>query len=335
MPTAPQPEFIKFLGDIWTVLIEKNKADIEGIFRGSNFLYEREHDLRNILEETFFELLFLVNQFEVAQTELLTKASSCTEYLIKEMKKIPPDQGTPENVITEFLAIDLSTYFKAFLVASKSVLDKLVPIYSYRFAEKLRQFDDRGKKLVKNIKKSKKSFRKNELVELIEKARQEWLDSLITLRDQYTHYSNLKEFRNFWLSLDEWKGDFSSLKDLHNFNKPTIEVGGQSIHALDYMLMIKSKLASFLGDFLRLCEFTPDRRPKISLRCIECDHVFAKTFGNYPQGGEIKIMDSSLDVIIKDQARGYGRIICPKCGAKTDTDLSFWPTNCFQSKTKY
>lgn len=303
---------------------ETTREELKKITHGSFFLFEQEHRLNNILAEVFYEMSFLVSQFKEVQNKLLTESSPNIEYFINDMNKVPFQK---KNIVVEFHSIPLSIYFKSFLILSKSVLDKLVPFYSYRFKANLRSFDKKGIRLIEDIKRNKQPFRKCEIIELINHAKREWLDSLIELRDEYVHYSNLQEYANFWLSLEEWV-EPRQLKDLTDLNKPTVEVAGQKFQALEYMEMIKGKLVLFLGDFIQLCDFTSDRRPKISLRCIECDHVFAKN--NHPKKGQITIMDK-LKFEIKDISKDYAVIICSQCGGQTDTDLKFWPSQSLQS----
>lgn len=303
---------------------ETTSEDIKQITHGSFFLFEQEHRLCNVLVEVFYELSFLINQFKEVQNKLLTESSPNIDYYINGLNEVPFGK---KNIVVEFHSIPLSVYFKSFLILSKSVLDKLVPFYSYRFKANLRSFDRKGTRLIEDIKKNKQTFRKSEMIDLVNQAKKEWLDSLIELRDEYVHYSDLEKYDNFWLSLEEWV-EPRQLKDLTDLNKPTVEVAEQKFEALEYMEMIKGKLVLFLRDFILLCEFTSDRRPKISLRCIECDHVFAKN--NYPKKGIFTIMDKFLEFKIKDKSKDYAVIICPKCGEQTDTDLKFWPSQAFQ-----
>lgn len=298
---------------------ETPSEDIKKITRSSFFLFEQEHRLCNVLVEVFYEMSFLINQFKEVQNKLLTESSPNINYYINDLNEVSFGK---KNIVVEFHSIPLSVYFKSFLILSKSVLDKLVPFYSYRFKANLRSFDKKGTRLFEDIKRNKQTFRKSEMINLINQAKKEWLDSLIELRDEYVHYSDLEKYDNFWLSLEEWD-EPRELKDLTDLNKPTVEVAGQKFQALEYMQMIKGNLVLFLGDFIQLCDFTSGRRPKISLRCIECDHVFAKN--NYPKKGTLTIMDKLLKFEIKDKSKDYAVIICPKCGEKTDTDLNFWP----------
>lgn len=300
-------------------------SDWQEITKGSFFLFEKEHKLSNNFCSAFLEMTFLINRFEIAYQDILTNPPPYVLDHISQLNQNFPN--LPKNFVVEFHAIDLSTYFKSFLLLSKSVLDKLVPLYSYRFYDNLRQFDDKGARLIKSILRNKHVTQRKQMVDLVEKAKTEWLDSLISLRDQYAHYSNLKEYKNFWIP-GEWLGT-KKFSDLTDFHKPTLEVANKEIEALDYIVMIKNNLISFLRDFLCLCDFTQDRRPKTYLRC-ECGYVFAKKIGNYPKEGKIQIL-GDLNVEVKDRDKRYGLIICPDCGDKTDTDLDYWPPETFST----
>ncbi|MDQ3753285.1 MAG: hypothetical protein M3371_00965, partial [Acidobacteriota bacterium] len=144
---------------------------------------------------------------------------------------------------------------------------------------------------------------------------------LIGLRDEYAHYSSLNEYLNFWLP-SKLTGQ-GGLKGIVDFHKPTIVVAGKLTEALEYMLMVKSRLKEFQRDFLRLCEFTPGRRPKHYLKC-ECGYVFAEKEGPNTSARRLTLMSEHLEIEIKDRVLDYGVIGCPACGVKTETDLQFW-----------
>jgi hypothetical protein len=139
--------------------------DLKSITEGSVFLYEREQELENVLLQSYAEMAYVVQSFESAHSDILAKGTTeLPEYLrqINESSYNIP----PESTI-ELDAVDLSTYFKSFLLLAKGVLDKLVPLYSYRFYDSLKQFSDKGTRLIKVIKRNKRVLRSNELIDLI------------------------------------------------------------------------------------------------------------------------------------------------------------------------
>lgn len=285
------------------------------ITRGSSFLYEKEHKLQNVLLEAYAEMAFIVNQYQQAHEYLLENGTPELDTYIKEINETRPP--TVANFIIELHAFDLSTYFKSFLLLARAVLDKVVPLYSYRFFDTLDTFGDKGQRFLKRVKKNKHVENKEGFVMLVEKAKVAWLDSLITLRDEYAHYSSLKEYTNFWIP-GEWGGK-RKISGIRDFNRPTIHISGEEIDALEYMLSIKVEIIAFLQAFLLLCQFTPDRRPKHYLSCEECGFAFARKSKN----GRLILSTPDIKVQVKDRARDYGVIICTKCGGKTDTDLQF------------
>lgn len=287
---------------------------------GSTFLYEKEHKLQNVLLEAFAEMAFVVHQFQKSHENLLANGTPELETYIKQLNEADFQRST--NLIVELHAFDLSTYFKSFLLLAKAVLDKVVPLFSYRFYDNLELLSDKGDRLISRIKSNKNVRNKTEFILLIERARNDWLDTLIELRDEYAHYSNLKEYANFWVP-GEWIGQ-RKFTGIQNFHRPSVDIAGKRVDALDYMLSVKAELVRFLREFLHLCEFKPDRRPKHYLSCEECGYAFAKRAKSGDRKGRLSLTSRHIEIQVKDRARDYGVIVCPKCGGKTDTDLQFW-----------
>jgi hypothetical protein len=294
-------------------------GDMTEITQGSTFLYGKELTLQNVLLEAFAEMAFVVSQFQESLTDLLANGTPELANYIEQMNRAHVRQA--KNIIIELHAFDLSTYFKSFLILAKAVLDKVVPFFSYRFNENLKTFSDKGGRLVNTIKHNKHVQKKTEFIALVGHVKNEWLDTLVDLRDEYTHFSNLRTYTNFWIS-GESIGQ-RKLTGIQDFHQPSILVAGNRINALDYMLSIKAELIRFLRDFLQLCEFTPDRRPKCYLACEECHHEFARKTKSDGMQGQLTLPEP-INIQVKDRARDYGVIVCPKCGGQTDTDLQFW-----------
>jgi hypothetical protein len=298
--------------------------ELKQITLGSTFLYDKEYKLLNVLLESFAEMSFVVRQFQVSQDHLTANGTPELDTYITQLNEasLPPNT----SVIVELHAVDLSTFFKSFLLFAKAVLDKLIPLYSYRFYDNQRQYSDKGVRLIRAIKNNKNVGKKAELICLIEQAKAEWIDALITLRDEYAHYSSLEEYINFWIPGELiGKHTFSGIKD---FYKPTIGVDGNVYEALEYILMVKAKLIEFLQEFLQLCEFTPGRRPKHYLEC-ECGYIFAKRQKSKAKNGKLLLTSAHIKIEVRNRDMDYGVIVCPRCGAKTDTDLQFWESEGF------
>lgn len=315
-PLTPAVDRIVLLGAAHGFVIE----DMKEITLGSTFLYAKEHELQNTLLEAFAEMAFVVRQFQESHANLLANGTPELADYVKQLNEA--DFRQAKNLIVELHAFDLSTYFKSFLLLAKAVLDKLVPLFSYRFFDNLDVFSDKGNRLIARIKGNKHVQKKDELSALIERVRLEWLEALIDLRDEYAHYSNLKEYSNFWIP-GELIGQ-RKVAGIQDFNRPSVFVAGNRVDALAYMLSVKSELIRFLRDFLRLCEFTPDRRPRHYLLCERCKHVFAQRTKTKDGKDRLTLTAPHIEIQIKDKTRDYGVIVCPKCGGKTDTDLQFW-----------
>jgi hypothetical protein len=285
--------------------------DMNEITRGSTFLYGKEYRLQNVLAEAFAEMSFVVRQFQDAHRDLLANGTPELANYIEQMNKT--DFRQAKNIIIELYASDLSTYFKSFLILAKAVLDKVVPFFSYRFNENLKMFSEKGDRLVNRIKHNKHVQKKTEFIALVGRVKSEWLDTLVDLRDEYAHYSNLNEYTNFWISGESiGQRKFTGIQDFH---QSSILVAGNRINALDYMLSIKAELIRFLRDFLQLCEFTSDRRPKCYLACEECHHEFARKTKSDGRQGRLTLSEP-INILVKDRARDYGVIVCRKCGGR-------------------
>ncbi len=305
---------IVLLGAAHKAFIDESRE----ITLGCTFLYEQEIRLENVLLEAFAKMSFVIRQFRSTQEALIASGTPELDNYIAQLNQL--DGSAPKNFIVELHAVDLSTYFKSFLLLAKAVLDKLVPLYSYRFYENLKQFSDKGVRLIRLIKNNKHIGKKGELTALIERAKLEWIDTLIDLRDEYAHYSNLRGYINFWIPGETiGKREFTGMPD---FCKPSVVIGEKQIEALVYLLDVKAKLIQFLQSFLQLCEFTPGRRPKHYLKC-ECGFTFANKPTSGPNAGRL-VIPSALEIQVIDRATDYGVIICPKCGLRTETDLQYW-----------
>lgn len=324
-PLIPAVDRIVLLGAAHGIVIE----DMKEITSGSTFLYEKEHELQNTLLEAFAEMTFVVRQFQESHASLLANGTPELADYVTQLNEA--DFRQAKNLIVELHAFDLSTYFKSFLLLAKAVLDKLVPLFSYRFFDNLDLFSNKGDRLVARIKGNRHVQRKADFIALIKRAKDEWLDALVDLRDEYAHYSTLKEYSNFWVpgeSIGQRK--FTGIQD---FNRPSVFVAGNRVDALEYILSIKSQLIRFLRDFLRLCEFTPDRRPKHYLSCERCKHMFAKRTKTKDGKDRLTLTAPHIEIQIKDRGRDYGVIVCPKCGGKTDANLRFWNQEGLSSST--
>lgn len=214
-------------------------------------------------------------------------------------------------------------YFKIALPLAKSTLDKVVPLFDYRYSTSLGTFSKEGKLLIKELKRNgaSKSIRQGEeLVSLIDAARVDWIEELVRLRDEYVHFSDLKEYSGFWLPGDRLEQ--SPISGVSDFKIPSIKLLQGPMGALDYLLRTRGRLLAFLREFLRLCGFGGDRRPHMFTQCESCRFQFAdKTKSSAMTPGSFKFR-GHVSVRVVKAGKDYGLIICPKCGEETETDLA-------------
>lgn len=289
-----------------------------------HFPYEKDRIVSAPLFGAFSELVLLVREYEAALEKRLAEGFPSLEKLNEEARKNDQEMPTYRSTIAELHCPELSTRFKLFLIVAKAILDKLVPLYGYRFSRESGSFRDKGTKIIKDIRHNKHIKSGPELIELIENAKGAWLDDLVDLRDEYAHYSGLGEYRDFWIDLEGLAPN--KWPEFRNFNRPSIDVAGKRIDALQYLKDTKENLVGFASEFVRHCDFSDDRRPRTYLHCDECRFEFARWEGKTKdRKGKLELVGSEGIVIsVKDRDRNYGTIQCPKCGGETDTDLSFW-----------
>jgi hypothetical protein len=207
-----KPDKLILLGSAHAAAIKQHVR----ITDGSTFIYQREKTLLNVLLESFAEADFIARQYESTHSLVIANGTPELPDYIRELN----EAQIPEGTIIEVHVIELSTYFKSFILLVKVVLDKLVPLYSYQFHDGLRQFEDKGSKLIACIRRSKTVGNRDQLIQMISRAKQQWIDQLISLRDGYAHYSELPEYRNFWLSADV--GSRELLRGIADFSQPIV-----------------------------------------------------------------------------------------------------------------
>ena len=292
------------------------------VFEGSNFIFRKENKLAEIFSAAFQELNFITTHFNDICVNLINDGSSIVDHYAPEMQNISIENN---RVITlELHVYQISILFKSFLMISKSCLDKFVPIYSYRHKSNLKQYSDNGDRLIKDIKmKISEEKVKKSIIKLIENNNLDWINSLIKIRDEYTHYSNLEKFLNFSVS-----NEFSVINitnSLSDFDLPSIYVDGKKQNAYLYMSNIREKMTLFFGEFLRLLDFNSLRRPRVYLQCEGmCGHHFARFVKDRSGEKVLKNPEHPIKIEVVDQQNDYGELICPDCGVKTETDIRYW-----------
>lgn len=279
------------------------------------FLYEREYELQNTLLEAVAEMLFAIDQYAAAKERILSDGTPELPGYVSELNALRTNLTT--DLVVELHTLGLASYFKSFLMLTRSVLDKVVPLYSYQYGGSAKQFSDKGTKLVNALRQNPKMTKRAEAIALIEEHKALWMDALIEHRDEYAHYSMLSAFRHFRIHSERIRRE--PVVGIHDFEAPSILVDGQAVEALSYMRAVQEHLTVFLNRFLKCLEFTAGRRPKRYLDCQECQHKFAKK----TKDGRV-VLIGTLEVREKKHELDYGVIICPVCKGTTDTDLKYW-----------
>ena len=292
----------------------KNNPDVSEIFDALLFIHEKERLLMLRLESNVLELCYVMQQYKRIYQDTLNNGTSLLEHYMKE---INASQTVNVDIILELMSTELSTYFKSYLILVKSVLDKMVPLFDYRFNYTLTKFSDKGDKLLKVLSKKFKGQNKEELIQLIEKNKKEWINDVITLRDSYIHYSNLPQYMDFHLLVG--KGIKKTVEGIEDFNEPIITLkNGNAIKAIDFLEKTFEALKGFVREFLTLCLYDRYNKPRLRLKC-NCGFEFGKI-----NDGVLKVESGGFQINQIDKKYHHGVMICPKCSKKTDTDFDYW-----------
>lgn len=297
---------------------EGASEDLSKLTKGSMVIYKKEIDLLNTFLNACRELRHVVSEYEKKLGLVMDSGTPSLNRYIQEINEL--DMKTMPSIAVELEVLDLSALFKVYLLLLKSTLDKLIPLYSYRFYSNLKQFNDKGVRFVKEVKNNPHATNKEQFVELVKTAKNGWLDEVIDLRDQYAHYSSLHEYSSFALILNS---QINRLTGISDFLQPTLALRNETVYALSYMKDTERKFLDFASCFIRLCDYNSDRRPKRYLKC-DCGHEFAKKIkGKHPSSSCIAV-EGRLNILVLDGSRDYGALVCPRCGRHTETDLELW-----------
>jgi len=262
MVAPRKPDRFVLLGQAHKAAIELEKQ----IVGSSQFQFQAEVKRLNAMLGTVAELDLAVRRFELSRKRIATEATPEFKDYLRQINEL----GPARRHAIELHDIELSLDFKTFLLLAKATLDKAVPLYSNRFHDGLRQFENKGTKLLQCVKRNKKVTAPQQFVELLTKAKKQWIDDLIGLRDEYAHYSQLPEYRNFELAPGVYP-----VTSIEDFTPATIEVRGVRRDALAYMTEVRLELVKFLRDFISLCGFTRERTPNTYFKCDNCGKPFA------------------------------------------------------------
>jgi hypothetical protein len=162
-------------------------------------------------------------------------------YMIEEFRKnYKPPTGAQETIEEPRLIYEV----EGFLFQVKSCLDVLSwvlkPVFGFIYCS----FGDKGDDVINQLKNNCPATLApyaNNIMKLIEDAQDVWIVELVTMRDQITHYSNLKGFDCF--VKDPYAGG-----GVASIQYPTMP---NKRRALEYCQDIWGRLLSFCEDFLK------------------------------------------------------------------------------------
>ncbi len=298
--------------------------EIRNISQYANFIYKKEQDLSSTFYDAYKAMALTAERFERKYSDILQNGIPYFDDGIagfaNEREHFREKVERGGDFLLELDTPEISIFFKTFFLLGKTTLDKLMPFYSYRFYDQINQFSNKGSRLIKAVKKNHRIENKKDFVSLIENAKEKWIDEFIRLRDKYAHYTNLEEYNSFSINISSFfKKDIKSAND---FNPPRIKIDNEYINASEYIFFIKREIQEFSREFIKLCDFNQQRRPKCYLQC-SCGYEFAKKVKQPDGDYKLKTVgDVPLRVI--SNIEGYGVLVCPKCGEDTDTDLDVW-----------
>ncbi len=152
---------------------------------------------------------------------------------------------------------------------------------------------------------------------MIQKNKTEWLDCVLNLRDNFVHYSNLNDYKDFSIILNSSKRIV--IKDLNDFERPHIIIASEKINALDFLKQTHARLKLFINRLLIEFGFDKYQRPDFATTCNKCGFQFA----------DLKEINSKRTlVIIKpfpikifNLEYEHGLIACPNCDKEFEVSL--------------
>jgi len=274
------------------------------IFEDLTLIHEKERELSNNLSVTFAELLFLINGYLQRHELILKNGHPGFDHFLKEAK----DNNDCIPIVYEIIDTELSTYFKSSLVLSKSILDKLVALFEYRYNYTKKTFDSRGKHLKKYLETKYHGSNKNQIISLIEQNKIDWIDDLLQLRDDFTHFSELRQYSSFYIHVPQKISEVKSVKD---FIEPQIVIGKNRYNAVNYLHFIYDSLLTFCSMFLKYTGFDNYYHIDMKYKCDKCSTKFFKLIDSSKNIGE---PNQGLKIQLINKKYNHGKITCNKCG---------------------
>jgi len=279
-------------------------------FKDLKFFHIKELEMSKTLYSCIMELTYSLYQYKDIYNKLLTTDIDFEKYRT-DYANNSSKLNSNNSYIFSNMNLGLNYHYKMFLILSKCVLDKLIPLFNYRFNSHLDGFHKKGASLINYL---KKNMKENEFAEKVQLSIDEWLGDLIDLRDRYVHHSELDSDFIFYNN-----NKSSELPLLKDFAQPTIQVGKFSMDTLKYMEDIYDKLAHFVNDVLIFSKYNIYNIPPIVSKC-KCGFKFGKL-----ENDKTKLcIEKSFSIEVDNINLKLGHLTCPICNAKYSTDLNFW-----------
>ena len=292
---------------------DESIPDMNKVFSGTLFIHAKEIDIKIHLCSAIRELSYSLKNFRNILNDLLDKGTTeeLSHYL-EEIKTLEMTEGQVEIILE---STKLSYYFKTYLFFVKSVLDKTIPFINYRYKFKEKIFEARGKNLIRFLKSNYKGNNKNELINLIENAKHEWLDEVLLLRDEFVHNSSLTQYKDFSIFLT--RENQKQIKGLNDFISPTIIFKGNQTNAISFLEKIHDNLLQFLNHLLMFFGFDKYKAPEFRTECPKCNFKYFEITDSsslfIPKPTTINVYNSDYE---------HGIIICPNCEREVEIPLT-------------
>lgn len=139
----------------------------------------------------------------------------CKTFIPLLLEKLADERkNTPIRVIRNALRVDRRIEFydyifvahlEGILIQSKSLLDSLTQFYSLTFGRRIKVFESRGRKMLRDISSLPDNLEtyRNSLRNIIKDAKELWIDEVIDYRDQVAHHGQLPGFHCPMLKLTD------------------------------------------------------------------------------------------------------------------------------------
>ena len=205
---------------------------------------------QNLIGSEIIELRYvLLNQFKSKIDDVLANSTSVFDHYLPEIKKWSSNPPLDKVVQNELIITELSVNFKAFIIISKGILDKIIPFFDYMQKSTLKKFSKKGKTLINYLENNYTNENKEQFVLFLKKNKEEWIDFLISMRDSYVHFSDVSShYVGFNFLLGTGVPKIETIKDI---NPPLIKKESKYVNALQYLEETYLKLLHFLRDFMQ------------------------------------------------------------------------------------